>query len=49
MTQAMSEKRIDMPETRSTAGQPLRKPFVQPTVQDLGGLTLVTLLTSIPT
>jgi len=45
----MNEKRIDTPEaTKTLAGQPSRKPFLRPAVQDLGGLTLVTLLTSIP-
>lgn len=42
-----------MSEQRSTpsvpeAGQKVRKPFVKPAVQDLGGLTLITLVGSLP-
>ena len=50
----MSEKRADTPVASRTPAdriapaQPTRKPFVRPSVQDLGGLALVTLVTSIP-
>ncbi|HEX9939790.1 MAG TPA: hypothetical protein VGB15_21825 [Longimicrobium sp.] len=42
-----------MSEQRSTpsvpeAGQKVRMPFVKPVVQDLGGLTLITLVGSLP-
>ena len=42
----MAEPRIDTPAA-SARPEP-RKPFVRPTVENLGGLTLVTLVSSIP-
>jgi hypothetical protein len=37
-----------IPADQPTTGQARRRPFIRPSVQDLGGLALVTLTTSIP-
>lgn len=46
----MSEQRStpSMAPVVSEEGEKVRKPFVKPAVQNLGGLTLVTLVGSLP-
>jgi len=44
----MPEQHTDAPVAQHTAHPQARKPFVRPAVEDMGGLTLVTLAATIP-
>lgn len=44
----MPEQHTDAPVAQRTAHPQARKPFVRPAVEDMGGLTLVTLAATIP-